>query len=170
KIGSVVESSPHSILVRIDNLKTFESAKSELQIGKYVKIQEGNHNFVLCVIQNIKIATEKEEDVFILTVQPVGLFKEEEFFQGNASLPSPTEPVFLVENDILSKIFNNDNNRMFPLGKLAQNDGIDFTLDGDKFFSKHVAIVGSTGSGKSCTVAKILQNVVGINNAKNINK
>src|SRR5690606_21451740 len=64
----------------------------------------------------------------------------------------------------------NDNNRMFHLGKLAQNDGIDFTLDGDKFFSKHVAIVGSTGSGKSCTVAKILQNVVGINNAKNINK
>lgn len=151
KIGSVVESSPHSILVKIDDLKTFESAKTELQIGKYVKIQEGNHNFVLCVIQNIKIATEKEDDdVFILTVQPVGLFKDEEFHQGNPTLPSPTEPVFLVENNILSKIFNNENNRIFHLGKLAQNDGIDFTLDGDKFFSKHVAIVGSTGSGKSC--------------------
>lgn len=170
KIGSVVESSPHSILVKIDNLKIFESAKSELQIGKYVKIQEGNHNFVLCVIQNIKITTEKEDDVFILTVQPVGLFKDEEFYQGNPSLPSPTEPVFLVEDSILSKIFNNESNRIFHLGKLAQNDGIDFTLDGDKFFSKHVAIVGSTGSGKSCTVAKILQNVVGINDAKNINK
>lgn len=30
-------------------------------------------------------------------------------------------------------------------------------MDGDKFFGKHIGVVGSTGSGKSCTVAKILQ-------------
>ncbi|MGR5905479.1 helicase HerA domain-containing protein [Bacillus paranthracis] len=29
-------------------------------------------------------------------------------------------------------------------------------LDGNKFFNKHLAVIGSTGSGKSCTVAKIL--------------
>ncbi|WP_010170845.1 hypothetical protein [Bacillus coahuilensis] len=81
KIGSVIESSPQSILVKIDTLKIFEKAKSALQIGKYLKIQEGNHNFVLCVIQNIKISTDKDEDIFILTVQPVGIFKGEEFFK-----------------------------------------------------------------------------------------
>ncbi len=43
-------------------------------------------------------------------------------------------------------------------------------INGDKFFSKHIAIVGSTGSGKSCTVAKILQDVVGIENDKNLKK
>ena len=37
------------------------------------------------------------------------------------------------------------------------------------FFSKHIGIVGSTGSGKSCTVAKILQEAVGIQEAGNIN-
>lgn len=169
-IGSVIESSSQSIIVKIDSLKSFEKAKSELQIGKYLKIQEGNHNFVLCVIQNIKISTEKEEDTFILSVQPVGIFKGEEFYQGNTALPSPTEPVFVVEDNVLSKIFNSDNSNMFHLGKLAQNDEINFFLDGDKFFSKHVAVVGSTGSGKSCAVASILQNVVGINNAKNSNK
>jgi len=170
RIGIVIESSSKSILIKIDNIKVFEKAKSELQIGKYLKIQEGNHNFVLCVIQNIKISTDKEEDIFILTVQPVGIFKGEEFYQGNTTLPSPTEPVFLVEDNVLSKIFNNDNSKMFHLGKLAQNDEIKFLLDGDKFFSKHVAVVGSTGSGKSCAVASILQNVVGINKAININK
>jgi uncharacterized protein len=30
-------------------------------------------------------------------------------------------------------------------------------VDGDKFFNKHIAIVGSTGSGKSHTLAAILQ-------------
>lgn len=170
RIGSVIESSPQSILVKIYNIKVFEKVKAELQIGKYLKIQDGNHNFVLCVIQNIKISTDKEEDIFVLTVQPVGVFKGEEFFQGNSTLPSPTEPVFLVEDNILNKIFNNEKSKMFYLGKLAQNEEIKFFLDGDKFFSKHIAVVGSTGSGKSCAVARILQNVVGINNAKNLNK
>ena len=43
-------------------------------------------------------------------------------------------------------------------------------INGDKFFSKHIAVVGSTGSGKSCTVTKILQDAVGISNGKNTNK
>jgi uncharacterized protein len=170
KIGSVIESSSQSILIKIDNIKVFEMAKTKLQIGKYLRIQEGNHNYILCVIQNIRIATGREEDIFILTVQPVGIFKGEEFFQGNTILPSPTEPVYLVEDNELSKIFNSDSSRMFHLGKLASNDEINFLLDGDKFFSKHVAVVGSTGSGKSCAVSRILQNVVGISNAKNLNK
>ena len=53
KIGSVIESSPQSILVKIDSLKSFEKAKARIRNRKYLKIQEGNHNFVLCVIQNI---------------------------------------------------------------------------------------------------------------------
>ena len=169
-IGSVLESSAQFISVKVDDIKIFEKVKSELQIGKYLKIQNGNHNFILSVIQNIKISIGKDdEDILILTVQPVGVFKGEKFYQGNSTLPSPTEPVFLVEENILNKIFNNGND-MFKLGKLAQNEEIEFFLDGNKFFSKHVAVVGSTGSGKSCAVARLLQNVVGIDNAQNINK
>jgi hypothetical protein len=40
---------------------------------------------------------------------------------------------------------------------LAQKPSIEIAVDGDKFFSKHIAVVGSTGSGKSGTVARILQ-------------
>jgi uncharacterized protein len=42
-------------------------------------------------------------------------------------------------------------------------------VNGDRFFSKHIAIVGSTGSGKSCAVARILHDVVGIDTQKNCN-
>ena len=43
-------------------------------------------------------------------------------------------------------------------------------INGNRFFSKHIAVVGSTGSGKSCTVASVLQGVVGITQSKNNNK
>ena len=50
------------------------------------------------------------------------------------------------------------------------NKDIDLMINGNRFFSKHIAVVGSTGSGKSCTVASVLQGVVGITQSKNNNK
>ncbi|WP_438357377.1 helicase HerA domain-containing protein, partial [Bacillus toyonensis] len=43
-----------------------------------------------------------------------------------------------------------------PQALSLNSKSIDVVLDGDKFFNKHLAVIGSTGSGKSCTVAKIL--------------
>ncbi|HHQ4809675.1 TPA: ATP-binding protein, partial [Aeromonas veronii] len=57
-----------------------------------------------------------------------------------------------------------------PLGKLSMNKSIDLMINGNRFFSKHIAVVGSTGSGKSCTVASMLQNVVGISQHRNKSK
>ena len=70
----------------------------------------------------------------------------------------------------LDKIFSTDGDHDFPLGKLSMNKDIDLMINGNRFFSKHIAVVGSTGSGKSCTVASVLQGVVGITQSKNNNK
>ena len=71
--------------------------------------------------------------------------------------------------DTLDKLFAEDANYQFPLGQLSLNKSIAVKVNGDRFFSKHIAIVGSTGSGKSCTVARILHDVVGIAVNKNNN-
>lgn len=42
-------------------------------------------------------------------------------------------------------------------------------MDGNRFFGKHIAVVGSTGSGKSCAVARLLQNIMKINQGHNEN-
>lgn len=43
------------------------------------------------------------------------------------------------------------------LGKYTLNDSATAYLDGNKFFQRHAALLGSTGSGKSWTVAAILE-------------
>ncbi len=82
----------------------------------------------------------------------------------------PTEHAFIAEADTLDKIFSTDGDHDFPLGKLSMNKSIDLMINGNRFFSKHIAVVGSTGSGKSCTVASVLQGIVGIAQGKNNNK
>jgi len=48
----------------------------------------------------------------------------------------------------------------FVFSTLSTNKNIDVPVNGNKFFNKHIAIVGSTGSGKSHTVSTILQKVI----------
>ena len=170
KIGIVFESAPNSILVKIDDNQTFEKYKKDIQIGKYLQIREGNLDFVICVIQNIKASDNDTNEKYVINTQPIGIYSGDKFNQGSASLPSPTEEAFIIDESVMANIFNKDGDYSFELGKLVQNKDITFHINGNSFFSKHIAVVGSTGSGKSCTVAKILQDVVGISDKKNIYK
>lgn len=169
-IGKVLSSSPESISILLDDIKILEEYKSKLQVGKYLKIADGNSNYVVGVINNIKAL---EYDIqsnlkLIIETQPIGILVDSEFNRGVKNLPIPTEPVHILETEDLTKIYGIDSEYNFPIGVLSQNDQIEVMLNGDKFFGKHIAIVGSTGAGKSNAVSKILQTTVGIHSSKNM--
>ena len=140
-----------------------------------MKIAQGNHDFTIATIRNIKgansIASSGEPIwSFQIECQAIGTLIEDKIFdRGSLLLPVPTEHVFVAEKDTLDKMFSAGSDHDFPLGKLSMNKAIDLMINGNRFFSKHIAVVGSTGSGKSCAVASVLQNVVGIAQHKNKN-
>ena len=174
KIGQVISSAPSAILVEISDLKTFESSKENLQIGRYLSIAQGNNDYTIAIIKNIKGTntadpSEKPKWNFLIECQAIGtLINNDRFDRGSPALPVPTEPVFTADKSTLDKVFAGDSAFNFQFGTLALNKDIDFRVDGDRFFSKHIAVVGSTGSGKSCAVAKVLHDIVGINDNKNV--
>jgi DNA helicase HerA-like ATPase len=51
------------------------------------------------------------------------------------------------------------------LGKYTLDEEADAWIDGNRFFQRHAVVVGSTGSGKSWTVARILEQVARLPNA-----
>ncbi|MGK5067426.1 ATP-binding protein [Janthinobacterium sp. RT4P48] len=176
KIGSVLSCAPEAIVVMVDGLEIFEKNKEGLQVGRFLKIAQGNLDFTIATIRNIKGTNNLGLDgrpiwSFQIECQAIGTLVEDKTFdRGSLLLPVPTEHAFIAEADTLDKIFSADGEHDFPLGKLSMNKTIDLMIDGNRFFSKHIAVVGSTGSGKSCTVASVLQSVVGISQNKNKNK
>jgi hypothetical protein len=72
-----------------------------------------------------------------------------------------------VTKEDLNTIFDqkNDENINFsedyylPIGTSPSFADYQIKINPDKFFGKHAAILGNTGSGKSCTVASIIQSV-----------
>ena len=81
------------------------------------------------------------------------------------SVPEIDSECFIMTDDTLtafmSVISGADSGMEHPLriGKYTVNNGAPAWLDGNKLFQRHAVIVGSTGSGKSFTVATLLEKI-----------
>ncbi|MDR4460309.1 MAG: ATP-binding protein [Nitrospirales bacterium] len=173
-IGQVLSCSPEAIIVLIDDLKVFEDHKAALQVGRYLRIAQGNNDFTVAAIRNVRGVLGQDLEgnpkwQFHIECQAVGTLVDGNTFErASVLLPVPTELAYPADKDTLDKLFAEDADYHFPLGQLLLNKTTAMMIHGDRFFSKHVAIVGSTGSGKSCTVTRILHDVVGIADERNI--
>lgn len=88
--------------------------------------------------------------------------KNNVFKRAVNTYPEINSKVYLADGKALSIIMNSLENEITSdkrliIGKYASNQDVQAILDGNKFFQRHATIVGSTGSGKSFTVANILE-------------
>jgi len=95
----------------------------------------------------------------IMQVTLVGEIKDNRFIFGDISKPSFKAECHLIDDSILNIILNSDAPNTITLGKSYIYPTYDIKLDIGNFFSNHFAILGNSGSGKSYSVAKILQSV-----------
>ena len=101
----------------------------------------------------------------------IGTIDGASFTQGIAVFPVLDNPVSLVNEGDLSVIFDvgastdrtdpDDPGFCVRIGESAIFKDFAINVDPDALFGKHAAILGSTGSGKSCTIASLLQSVLG---------
>jgi hypothetical protein len=135
------------------------------QVGSFVRIPIGYIDLFGIVSQvgarsvpeNIK---DNETDGYRwLTVQLLGEgYKRGRFQRGISQYPTIEDEVHLVSEDDLARIYGEEGrqNHMVRVGHIAGSESIDALIDINKLITRHSAIVGTTGSGKSTTVAGIL--------------
>lgn len=97
-----------------------------------------------------------------LSVSPVGILKQEneEYIieRGVFSFPSVGDTVVIPSTKQLKAIVENkDENAKIKIGTspMAANENI--YVNPDKLFGRHLAVLGNTGSGKSCSVAGLIR-------------
>ena len=96
---------------------------------------------------------------------------KEQFIQGVYSFPSLDNPVWYVTEEDLKHIFDDKENEKIdykkdfylPIGTSPAFQNYKVKICPDQFFVKHAAILGNTGSGKSCTLTSILRNLFRFN-------
>ena len=67
--------------------------------------------------------------------------------------------IYKSEVELLVGSQDLDNTDSFYIGKSLVYENFNVTGEFNDFFSNHFAVIGNTGSGKSCSVTRILQNI-----------
>lgn len=165
--AEVISVYPHKVKISVDKLEDFQEADEKLRVGSYLRISDSDDCVLMAIIENfsIEVGTDKNGDAtkkYIIEAQPLGLIADGKFERGGDSIAIPPKSVKPATIEEISKIFEEsmDAKDKFEFASLASNDGIKVPVNGNKFFNKHIAIIGSTGSGKSHTVAKIIQSAI----------
>ncbi|WP_029751818.1 MULTISPECIES: ATP-binding protein, partial [unclassified Pseudoalteromonas] len=134
------------------------------QIGSFVRIPVGYINLFGIISQVGASAVPKnqiENEVVgnrWMTIQLIGEGPKNGLFQrGLSQYPTIGDEVHLVSEKELKNIYGQPDKPYFvKLGHVSNADSIPALVDVNKLVTRHSAVVGTTGSGKSTTVASIM--------------
>ena len=89
----------------------------------------------------------------------LGEISGDKLIGGNIRKPALDSKIRIIEMSEVPLIMGTDTDGFMELGKSPLYDGVPVYLDVNNFFSNHFAIFGNTGSGKSCGVSRLFQNM-----------
>ncbi|MGR5472068.1 ATP-binding protein [Vibrio astriarenae] len=98
-----------------------------------------------------------------LSINPVGTLRSDrksdgfKFSRGTDAFPSVGDSVLLPTDQQLRSIIESGENRRVKIGDSPLANNAEIKIDPDRLFGRHVAVLGNTGSGKSCSVAGLIQ-------------
>jgi len=169
KIGQVIEVNTERVIVEISNeLDNYNIIHCGTlyrigQVGSFVKIINGL-SCVYCVVESFSTYMQTGDIAINKKVINVSLLGYKnikgEFESGAKITPSIADSVFLIDEDDINTIFKSDVKFPIEVGKNYFSSSLPVYLNLNEFVLKHSLIVGSTGSGKSNTVAYLLNNII----------
>jgi hypothetical protein len=187
EIGRVVAVDTAQVTVELNqDLKgmsrsTYEGPQEVGRINSYVIIPVGARRLVAMVTRVVLVEEAELKADRTMVALPsarrlmkatlIGTIDGEKFRQGVSLFPVLDNPVHLAGRADLDAIFGpieqdaaaaqdpNEPGYCIPIGESAVVQGRPIRIDPNAFFGKHAAILGSTGSGKSCTIASLIQSI-----------
>jgi len=184
EIGRIIFVDSFRVITEIDKdikslTKSFYTGVHPVaRINSYIVIPVGSQEIVAIVTKVTMTEETKEistktsitlpESKRLLYSTMIGRIENGEYYQGITSFPSLSNPVWSISPKELDIIFDKmgsfrkDENKSYyiSVGESASFPGYEIKIDPDALFSKHLAVLGNTGSGKSCTIASLTQAIL----------
>ena len=170
-----------------------DAVLSQLQVNQLLAVQSPKSGrFIIAMIikiyrkaSAIDLDEEDEEEASIAAYNQVKLVfvgefidkvgtKENVFRRNVSAVPSIDAPCYKIEKKRLSDLMQTISSELaatvhpLQIGKYTMDESSIAYLDADKLFQRHAAVVGSTGSGKSFCVARIVEQMADLKHASGI--
>lgn len=147
------------------------------QLGSYVAIRQNAVHIIAIVTRMTEqealaaptIETPGEDTARlpfakrIARLTPIGSIKVDgQFDRGVGQYPTTGAEVHAIGSGDIAKMFDRFQSKGFSVGTVATHPALKVCLDPSNLFGRHFAILGQTGSGKSWTVAALVQRTVAV--------
>ncbi len=148
-LGNIIGIEENDVYVKLEiNVLEFKNL-----INIHVVLAEEN-KIIIGEITNIKDG--------IAQISLLGEMINDKFVFGVSTKPSFASQVKLVSKEKIPMIISVEDYKEYKdlyLGQSTIYEGVKIHVNINNFFSNHFSILGSTGSGKSCGVSRIIQNI-----------
>lgn len=161
--AEVIAVFPNKVKITVDKLEDFKIAGESLKVGSYLRISDNEDSKLFAIIENFSIQVDDEgKRRYLIEANPVGIIQAGKFERGGDSIAIPPKKVEPATESEITTIYSDSikTGEKFEFSSLAGKSNIRIPVNGNKFFNKHVAVIGSTGSGKSHTVATIINKAI----------
>ena len=148
-IGSIIEIIDNRVLIKL----AIDINKQPNLVGLHVVFEDETKKIVAEIVN----VSQTE-----MTAVIVGEIGENSFIPGATKRPSFKSSIRLVTLEELELMLGSQNivAGQTNFGTSNVYDGYRINVDLNDFFSNHFSVLGNSGSGKSCTVASILQKLM----------
>ena len=141
--------------------------EKRITVGKFLGVAVGK-TLLVGLITNVSMRPDAGAGALDAAVAELDLIGEirtgdsgTTYFQrGVTGYPGMGDPVILIGPRELRLIFQSSGARMVEVGRLHQDSAIPASIDVDEMLSKHFAVLGTTGVGKSSTITLLLQQIL----------
>jgi energy-coupling factor transporter ATP-binding protein EcfA2 len=171
-IGFVSEVNGEKALVEL-TVDTTEPVDGEYyagQIGSHVKIPVLDKS-VVGMVATVRVVDPKQVEPGdgcaprvsgrrVAEVLMVGTIDSKGFTRGVVAYPVAGQRVKVLRPDELGSVYSTFVDKGFSFGRAAALETQRAHVQVDRLFGQHLAVVGTTGCGKSCTVVSMLQQAV----------
>lgn len=182
-IGKIIEVEGSHIQIELDRsikelTKVYNSEVYNIgQFGSIIKANYGSR-LIFLFVTKLRLKSEYDDDgnkiynqnedtrIIEAEIFGEGRWQRDEndnlkllFERGVTNYPLPLQKVYLTTAVELKYIYENKNTNTIKLGNYISSKSIPCYADADELLSKHTAILGSTGSGKSATTASVIHSI-----------
>ena len=142
------------------------------QVGSFVRIPQGYQDLFGVVSETgaraiPEFATGPGKDTDTgrwMQIQLVGEAISGVFERGISQYPNVGDSVHIATESSLAQIYGASEQGHVVIGSLSSAESIAAKLSLNELITRHSALLGSTGSGKSTTVANLLRSIAGTEN------
>lgn len=145
-LGKIVYIADDIAHIKIDENSTISTNLMNIHV-----VFEDSRSKILGEVINI---TEE-----VIIVRFLGEFKDDTFYSGIINKPELNSKIRIINQDELNLLVGRNDENAFYLGTSPLYNNFPITCNVNNLFGHHMAIFGSSGSGKSCGFASIIQHL-----------